>query len=541
MKSPLVSTDATSNSWPNVPLGVQQWNAIIALNYPARSHGLARAISVEEAREKCPSIVLQHVPTWREGCATWAYRPTTTIMPGTDKAALDPYRLESRKGLELVKRTLPDSPPPIIEKASVDEMFLDLSAQVHSILLQRYPALLNVKSLSIEESLPLPNTSVSDWRAKSVFGATTGDDHIDWDDLSLSIGSEIVDNLRREIFENLRYTCSAGIAHNKILAKLASSHKKPNHQTIVLRRGTCEFLSSHKFTKIPGLGGVLGTQIVEKFNTDMVSQLLSISLPQLKEVMGPEIGHRIFNVIRGEENSEVNPRTCVQSMLSAKTFVPKISSIDQAARWLRIFVADLLGRLKKLAVENHRVCPTIVTLNHFIEGRFGPTRSKQTMIPRSTSMNGEMLFKIAYDLLSQIVAEEDSWPCRSLSLRIAGFQDIPKPECLITSYFGAQNRSASLVSSPHVGPSGLSKYSLDRGLSKGQESTQSPPAQVEPSPEHDALNHFLTNNEPDGGPESDVNFYPCPHCKSSISMAGVLEHLDWHVALELSDTDMSHQ
>ena len=47
------------------------------------------------------------------------------------------------------------------------------------------------------------------------------------------LGSHIAYNIRREIYEKLDYTCSAGIAHNKMLAKLASATNKPNGQTTI--------------------------------------------------------------------------------------------------------------------------------------------------------------------------------------------------------------------------------------------------------------------------------------------------------------------
>ncbi|KAI9041417.1 DNA-repair protein [Aspergillus affinis] len=523
----------------DVPLGVQQWNAIIALNYPARRYGLARAISVKEGRSKCPNIILQHVPTWREGCDTWAYRPAATITPGTDKAALDPYRLESRKGLELVKRTLPHTPPQIVEKASVDEMFIDLSAQVHGIMLQRYSALLDVESLSVNEFLPLPRTSVSDWDADSVFGADTAHDHLDWDDMSLRIGSEIVHNLRREIYGQMKYTCSAGIAHNKMLAKLASAHKKPNHQTIILRRGTCEFLSAHKFPEIRGLGGILGAQVVETLKTDMISELLHVSLSQMKGAMGPEKGEWIFKIIRGEEQSEVNPRTHVQSMLSAKTFVPKIVSVEQATKWLRIFVADILGRLAELGAENHQVRPTIMTLNHLTEGRFGPTRSKQVTISRSTSITEKSLFNIAHDLLTKMVVEENSWPCRSLSLRITGFEKVSRHDSLISSYFTTKSAPPNLPSNTLADDPQKSRLTDDLPRNRGGVHLL-PPESNSPS-EEERTKSTLMNNQPLRGLGLELEPYLCPHCKMSIPPTGVLEHLDWHVALELSNADVSSE
>ncbi|OQE18656.1 hypothetical protein PENSTE_c017G01408 [Penicillium steckii] len=517
---------------PDLPLCVQQWDAVIAVNYPARRHGVVRAMSVDEVRSKCPDIILQHVPTWREGSDTWAYRSVPTIMPGTDKAALDPYRLESRRGLQLIKRTLPRSPPQLVEKASVDEIYLDLSAQVYDIMLRRYPVLMDVESMTENDFLPSPRTYISNWNADSVFGTETELNNPDWDDISLHIGSEIVRDLRRKLYDEMKYTCSAGIAHNKLLAKLASTYRKPNHQTIILRRGTHEFLTTTKFTKLHGLGGDLGVQVVEKFQTNLISELLQVPLTEMTKAMGTTIGEWIFDIIRGEEHSKVNPRTHVQSMLSAKTFVPKIVSIDQASKWLRIFVKDLLGRLEELRSENYQVCPTIITLNHLIEGRFGPSRSKQITIPRSTLITERSLFNIAHDLLNQIVAEEKSWPCRSLSLRISGFQKVSQPGSLISSYFTPKSNppdrsSNGFIDDRHQFHAAGEPPAYQRDVHLSSSENQALPSE-KPS------EYTFSEEGPLHTLESESEPYSCPHCKMSIHATEVLEHLDWHVALDLS-------
>jgi DNA polymerase eta len=72
-------------------------------------------------------------------------------------------------------------------------------------------------------------------------------------------------------------------------------------------------------------------------------------------------------------------------MLSAKTFVPSIASFDQAIIWLQIFAADLMNRLNELQTKYPRQ-PTVVALHYHINGRFGPTRSKQATIRRVDEM-----------------------------------------------------------------------------------------------------------------------------------------------------------
>ncbi len=43
-----------------------------------------------------------------------------------------------------------------------------------------------------------------------------------WEDWALCMGAEIMAELRNEVWKRLHYTCSAGIAHNKAMAKVSS-------------------------------------------------------------------------------------------------------------------------------------------------------------------------------------------------------------------------------------------------------------------------------------------------------------------------------
>ncbi|PVH83600.1 DNA/RNA polymerase [Cadophora sp. DSE1049] len=272
------------------PLVVQQWNAIIALNYAARGFGFSRGASVEDVKRLCPNIVLQHVATWREGESSWAYRPDAAdpAMMKRDKAALDPYRIQSRKSLKIITNHLPPAPLQRIEKASVDEVFLDLSKQVHAILLERYPQLAIENDLA--SLLPLPQQDiVLDWEAVHLvdFPADNLDPHhFDWDDIALNIGAQIIRELRREIFNSLHYTCSAGIAHNKALAKLGAGYKKSNQQTVIRGRAVGSFLSTYKMTSIRGLAGIFGARAEKAFGSSSITDLLAISQEHMVATLG---------------------------------------------------------------------------------------------------------------------------------------------------------------------------------------------------------------------------------------------------------------
>ena len=59
---------------PETPLVVLQWGMLIAVNYPARKFGISRMDKVDEAKKRCPNLVVVHVATYAEGDAEPVYR-----------------------------------------------------------------------------------------------------------------------------------------------------------------------------------------------------------------------------------------------------------------------------------------------------------------------------------------------------------------------------------------------------------------------------------------------------------------------------------
>ncbi len=411
---------------PDTPLAVQQWGGLIAINYPARACGLTRFITLADARRLCPELVVQHVATWKEGEAKWAYRDDAALNMGTQKVSLDPYRAQSRRILACIKDTLAPGKLQRVEKASVDEVFIDLSAQVHAELLKRYPEQLAGPPPYDDpsERLPRPPTTALDWQTDALVdldASQTEEDDPDWDDLVILISSEIVRDVRAAVRAAVNYTCSAGIARNKMLAKLGSGANKPNRQTVIRNRAVAHFLQDLKFTKIRNLGGKLGDEVVSAFGTDEVRELLRVPLEQLRGKLGDDTGTWLYQIVRGEDASEVSARTQIKSMLSAKSFRPTISSLEVAARWLRIFVADIFSRLVDDGLLEKRRRPRTLNLHH---RQVGQMRSRQAPLPTGRALDEGVLYDIARQLLAQVVADGRAWPCSNLSLSVGGFEEV---------------------------------------------------------------------------------------------------------------------
>ncbi|KAL2868530.1 DNA-directed DNA polymerase eta [Aspergillus lucknowensis] len=549
------------------PLAVQQWDSLIAINYPAREFGITRMISAKEAREKCPDIVLQHVATFREGeGGKWAYREDAWKNMGTDKVCLDPYRAESRRILKVIKAELGrwyadlvgvlqklgcqvKMQEALVEKASVDEVFIDVSPLVFGVLLQRYPGL-REQPLSDDRAtlLPCPPRTKLDWNAEDcLIDLDENEPEVndpDWDDIAVLIGSEIVRSVRTAVWDTLSYTCSAGIAKNKMMAKLGSAMNKPNKQTVVRNRAIQNFLGGFKFTKIRMLGGKLGDQISGMFGTEQVSDLLKVPLEQFRAKLSDGTATWLYGIIRGEDRSEVNPRTQIKSMLSAKSFRPSINSLDQADKWLRIFAADIYGRLVEEGVLENKRRPKTAALHH---RQGGQVRSRQLPIPGSANIDENLLFGLGTTLLRQVAADGSAWPCANLSLSVGGFEDGVVKNKAIDSFLlrGDQAKTAEGPTRIHMLDELPAAQQPDEKRRKLEESglrrffNKSSDLDINHSPELDLSGNVSETNVDDGlsldHPKGhlDSNAFNCSRCGKAVLIEEEDEHTDWHFAKDL--------
>jgi len=568
---------------PSKPLAVQQWQGLIAINYAAREYGLSRHVTITDAKEKCPEIICQHVATWKEGDTSWSYSEDavqTSKEIAIRKVSLDPYRIQSRKILAVIKNALPKDLQRV-EKASIDEVFVDLSAHVHHILLERYPELRGPAPYDDpSEPLPRPPTTALDWAADALVdldSSQTEEDDPDWDDIVVLLASEIVRDVRKAVFDELHYTCSAGISRNKMLAKLGSGHKKPNSQTVIRNRAVQHFLSAFKFTKIRNLGGKLGDEVVAAFNTDLVSELLPVSIDQLKRQFGDDTGSWLYNILRGEDNNEVNPRTAIKSMLSAKSFRPSVNSFEVSCKWLRIFVADIFSRCVEEGVLENKRRPKTINLHH---RQGAQTRSKQAPIPLGKTITEDVLYELAKSLLAQVVVDGRAWPCANLSLSVGGFENNKgiggflvrgeEAKALNSGNLFRQDSEESRTETPPPGKRRKLDNGIARFLSAEDHTTSNGDSipsdgvddakvdemaaeEVQDTIALEGYRSIFEDEEPpsaqprrsksppdrSGGHQASTEIYFCSRCTQNIPVASQGEHEDFHFAQDLQNQQSS--
>ncbi|KAG7751116.1 hypothetical protein KL912_000249 [Ogataea haglerorum] len=494
---------------PQDPVVCLQWNSLIAVSYAAREYGISRMDSLQTAKMKCPDVVVAHTAVFKKGEDVWKYVDYLP-EPVDHKVSLEPYRRESRKMMRFFKGFC-DS----VEKASVDECFLDLGRMVYRKMMELFPQLREIPENPRDTMLPpIPDKLPRELEeTHGIFIPVENDDIIvsDWDDVAMMIGSLLGYELRQQLKKEMGYTTSFGVGRVKTVAKLASDFKKPNEQTTVLNRAIDNFFDNFSLTDFWSMGGKIGRQILETLEVDSGSREVryirdNFSLADLtRELKDHQLAERLYKMVRGEMRQQIKQRTDVKSMGSHKNFRGNsVSRPEDILDWFKVFIVDLTLRLQELDEESDaKRRPTKLTL--YMRNRANVTCSRQCTFP------------IIRDL------DEIRRKCHELSLRLLKE---------LEEIWDAQ-RHGPMFPSTHGGLA-LSGFQELSGYSRIDEMIKSAPRreqEVEKPGEPEDSERQEETSRP-ATPEQ----YVCPQCGRVMPASNRTEHEDYHYAKTLDST-----
>ncbi|KAJ8673420.1 hypothetical protein QAD02_004682 [Eretmocerus hayati] len=310
------------------PLGVQQKNLVVTSNYEARNFGIRKCMPVDDALQKCPSLKL---------------------VRGEDLA---PYRRASFKVLELLHQFTAS-----VEKLGLDENFIDVSSLVSDHLSSEGSS---SRCSQQNESHSSMDSSLQDGKNIQPIGEVFKVPEEECPcgcHIRLAVASKIAKDVRDKIFSELGLTCSAGIAHNKLLAKLGGALNKPNQQTIVYPCSATDLLSSlGSVSKIPGVGRRTAESLTAN-NILTVDDVRRTPLERLQVKIGKDLARKIKEYAEGIDDAPVKPSGKPQTIGIEDGF-KKVSLVDEVESRL----SALLRRLTELAAEDGRI-PVSVRLS----------------------------------------------------------------------------------------------------------------------------------------------------------------------------------
>lgn len=202
---------------------------------------------------------------------------------------------------------------------------------------------------------------------------------------------KLANKIKKEIFEKFEITCSIGISINKLIAKIASNHKKPNGLTIIRPKEVSNFLENKNIGEIPGIGPKT-RKVLENFNITTFKDLRQADNYLLLEIFGKNAS-KIKKIAQGIGNDEITEEKIRKSISEEYTFEGDIYSFEKAEKFVDIMAEELS---EKLIAENF----LFKTLTLKIRYSDFKTISKSITIPPNNSK--EIIAKFAKKLLMGI-------------------------------------------------------------------------------------------------------------------------------------------
>ncbi|KAJ3239053.1 hypothetical protein HDU81_006659 [Chytriomyces hyalinus] len=224
----------------------------------------------------------------------------------------------------------------------------------------------------------------------------------------------IVEQIRKEIFEATALTASAGVACNRMIAKVCSDKNKPNGQFMVAStpEAVLEFLQPLPIRKIPGIGEVCEKQL-RAFGVETCGDLTD-KLPLLRLILGQSLFSHCVEISIGLASTDVNRKDDISKGLGRERTNSRMKTVDGMLAELRRAAKDV-----ELEMDKNNLAGRCVTLKMKHTDYKLISRSKTLDYYISTA---EKMLEVAEALLAAYLQANPSTQLRLIGVRMTGLE-----------------------------------------------------------------------------------------------------------------------
>lgn len=287
-------------------------SVVTTASYEARAYGVKSAMPLAIAKQKCPDLE----------------------VVGTD--------FEWFNNLSLQFVNLLKTYTPLVEKASIDECYLDVTQKIKT-----YKKPLN-----------------------------------------------LVVEIQQDIKESLGLQCSIGLAPNKFLAKMASDMRKPNGITILRKREI-----QQKLWPLPvGSMVYVGQKMTAKLKKAEIHTIGDLANSNLQDLI-PLLGNQAYIVHQrawGEDQDPVVVEHDVKSISASQSLYDPIMEYDEVSLLIKTLVDDIAAKCKK-----NQISGKTLTLSLKLEDGTILTKSKRNDEGYSIATELYQVGMLLFDLVDQ--------------------------------------------------------------------------------------------------------------------------------------------
>jgi DNA polymerase-4 len=171
-------------------------------------------------------------------------------------------------------------------------------------------------------------------------------------DASLSRALPLAQELKRRIREERQLTATVGIASNKLLAKIASDHRKPDGLTLISEKDKVAFLRPLPVRALYGVGKVT-EQALNRVGISTIGDLQDYP-GDLRALVG-SFANQLRQFAVGEDDRPLELGDDIKSISGEETFLHDTEDRKILRKCLREQAVDIAARLKRRRLGAHTV------------------------------------------------------------------------------------------------------------------------------------------------------------------------------------------
>lgn len=218
--------------------------------------------------------------------------------------------------------------------------------------------------------------------------------------------TQIGARLRERVRAEHGVTCSVGVAQNKFVAKLASTHAKPDGLLLVPAAATVAFLRTLPVGALWGVGDKTERELA-RWGISTVAQLADTDVATLQAAVGGVAGAHLHDLAWGRDPRPVVPGREERSIGAETTFAHDLTDLAAVEDRVLELADRVAARLRRQGVVARTVSVKVRTSDFRTL-----TRARTVEVPTDVAQE---IFRVARDLLA--AADLRGLPVRLVGVR----------------------------------------------------------------------------------------------------------------------------